>query len=65
MEEISRNMTSIVGELQTDCPHFMNDFFNKAASGFKLNDLTPEMLTWLKEHGDADNFEIKKQRYSW
>tara|TARA_R110002167_G_C12706202_1_gene654642 strand:+ start:7329 stop:8042 length:714 start_codon:yes stop_codon:yes gene_type:complete len=65
MEEISRNMTSIVGELQTDCPHFMNDFFNKAASGFKLNDLTPEMLTWLKEHGDADSFEIKKQRYSW
>jgi hypothetical protein len=65
MEEISSNMNTTVGSLQTDCPDFMNDFFNKAASGFKLNDLTPKMLEWLKDHGDADNFEIKKQRYSW
>ena len=65
MEEISSHMTTIVGNLQTNCPEFMNAFFNKAASGFKLCDLTPEMLAWLKEHGDADNFEIKKQKYSW
>lgn len=65
MEEISSNMMTVVKNLKTDCPDYMNDFFNKAASGFKLSELTPDMLDWLKKHGDADNFEIKKQKYSW
>ncbi|MGK2233236.1 hypothetical protein [Colwellia polaris] len=64
MQEMSSNMITIVGKLQTDCPDYMNAFFNTVANGFKLNQLTPEMLKWLIQNGDAESFEIKKKRYS-
>jgi hypothetical protein len=65
MESMSSKMDEIIEKFQMDCPDFMVDFFNQISRGFTLNQLTPEMLTWLKKHGDVDKFEIKKQRDNW
>jgi len=65
LDQLSTNMKAAKAKLKTNCPDYMRAFFDDVSSGFDLTKLTPQMLQWLQQKGEASRFEVKRVTNSY